>query len=133
MDDLFNSLHNILNSQEGQEQLNELSKMFSDQNISNDKDPQHNNKNDSNNSGSSNSGFDFSGIDINMIMYIGQIMDSLNQEDKNTTLLKALKPHFAQSKQDKIDNAIKILKIISLIPVLKESGILGGLFSDGSK
>lgn len=131
MDDLLNSIQNILNTPEGQQQLNELSKIFNEQNSSDEGSSDNNCQND--NSDNSSDTFDFSGIDLNMIMRLGEIMESLNQEDKNTKLLLALKPHFKENKQDKIDKAIKILKLISLLPILKDSGILGGLFSDESK
>lgn len=126
MDDLFSSLENFINSPDGKKQLDDLSKMFNTNETStNDTNSSDNNEN--------NKGFDFSGIDINMIMMIGQIMDGLNSEDENTKLLKALKPHLKEEKHEKIEKAIKILKMLSILPLLKDSGILGGLFSDDSK
>lgn len=66
-------------------------------------------------------------IDINMIMKLQSIMSTMNQENQNTSLLKALKPHFKEKRQNKIDNAIRIMQLVSVWPALKESGILGGL------
>lgn len=66
-------------------------------------------------------------IDINMIMKLQGIMSTMNQENQNTNLLKALKPHFKEKRQSKIDNAIRIMQLISVWPALKDSGILGGL------
>ena len=45
-------------------------------------------------------------------------------DDPRTNLLTALKPHLSEPKRDKVDTAIKILKIIEILPFLKESGIL---------
>lgn len=133
MDDLLTSIQNLLNTPEGQQQLNELSKMFETQNQSNMENSDNATYENNENTSSESSDFDFSEIDLNMIMSLGEIMNNLNKEDNNTKLLLALKPHFQENKQAKIDKAIKILKILSLLPILKDSGILGGLFSDDSK
>lgn len=45
-------------------------------------------------------------------------------EDSRAQLLKALKPHLSEPRREKVDTAIKILKLIELLPFLKESGIL---------
>lgn len=47
-----------------------------------------------------------------------------NSNDPRTQLLKALKPHLSEPKRDKVDTAIKILKVIEILPFLKESGLL---------
>lgn len=54
------------------------------------------------------------------------IMSRLKAEsnDSRTMLLKALKPNLSEKRQERVDRAIKILKIIELLPYLKESGIL---------
>lgn len=71
----------------------------------------------------------FGGIDIEAIMKLGEIMSSMNNSnDKNTRLLLALKPHLRPENRQKVDNALKLMKIISLLPLLRESGIMDGLF-----
>lgn len=50
-----------------------------------------------------------------------------NSDDSRTTLLSALKPHLSEPKRDKVDTAIKILRLLELLPILKESGVLGKL------
>ncbi|MEG2813116.1 MAG: hypothetical protein RSA79_00805 [Oscillospiraceae bacterium] len=67
------------------------------------------------------------GIDINMIMKLQQIMGSMKVSDKNSQLLLSLKPHFGEKRRKKVDQALNIMKLISVLPALKESGILGGL------
>lgn len=44
--------------------------------------------------------------------------------DPRTQLLNALKPHLSEPKREKVDTAIKILKVIEILPFLRESGIL---------
>lgn len=71
----------------------------------------------------------FGGIDIEAIMKLGEMMSGMNsRNDKNTQLLMALKPHLRPENRKKVDNALKLMKIISLLPLLKESGIMDGLF-----
>ncbi len=54
------------------------------------------------------------------------IMSRLKAEsnDSRTLLLKALRPNLSPKRQEKVDLAIKMLKIIDLLPYLKESGIM---------
>ncbi|MBE6777443.1 MAG: hypothetical protein E7542_04960 [Ruminococcaceae bacterium] len=60
---------------------------------------------------------------------IMSIVSRLNnqQNDARTSLLLALKPHLSEAKQEKVDTAIKILRLLDLLPILKESGVLGKL------
>ena len=44
--------------------------------------------------------------------------------DTRSALLTALRPHLSEPRQEKLDTAIKILRIIDLIPYLKDSGLL---------
>lgn len=46
------------------------------------------------------------------------------EDDKRTALLTALKPNLSIEKQKRVDTAIKLLKLIDMLPLLKESGIL---------
>lgn len=73
-------------------------------------------------------GFDFSGIDLDMIMKLGEIMSGLNSTDKDTELLIALKPYLKEKNQAKIDTAVKLFRLISLLPMLKETGLFDNLF-----
>ena len=70
----------------------------------------------------------FGNIDIEAIMKLGEMLQSMNASDKNTQLLLALKPHLRPENRQKVDNALKLMKIINILPLLKESVILNGLF-----
>ena len=63
-----------------------------------------------------------------MIMKIGEIMSKLGETDKNTELLLALKPHLREENKAKIDTAVKLFRLISLLPYLKDSGMFDNLF-----
>lgn len=69
--------------------------------------------------------FGSGGIDFNTIMGIGKVLSAAGEDDKNTALLLALKPHLNEVRQQKVDKAVKMLKIYALILALKDSGMLG--------
>lgn len=65
----------------------------------------------------------------NEIAAIMQILQALKgANDKSVELLLALKPHLSSERQKKLDTAIKLLKIYSVLPLIKDSNILGDLF-----
>lgn len=45
-------------------------------------------------------------------------------DDPRVQFLNALKPNLSSERQAKVDTAIKLLKLIELLPYLKESGLL---------
>lgn len=65
-------------------------------------------------------------IDLNTIMRLQQAMSQLSTSDKNVELLTALKSHFGTDRQKKVDDAIRIMQLIKLLPLIKETGIFGG-------
>lgn len=65
-------------------------------------------------------------IDISKLMALKGAVQSAARSDKNVALLIALKPLLKEEKQERIDKAIRLMRLISLLPVLKDSGILGG-------
>lgn len=64
-------------------------------------------------------------LDMNTLMMMQRAMSLFGQEDKNTELLRALKPHFSPERAKKVDDAIHIMQLIRLLPLAKEMGILG--------
>ena len=67
-------------------------------------------------------------LDVNTIAKVSQILQGLNTRDSNVELLLALKPHFGEKRQKKVDDAIRILQLVKMLPLLKETGIFGNLF-----
>ena len=67
-------------------------------------------------------------IDLGTIAKISQILGTINTRDQNVELLLALKPHFGEKRQKKVDDAIRIMQLVKVLPLLKESGIFGNLF-----
>lgn len=51
-----------------------------------------------------------------------------HEEDNRTRLLLALKPILSEEKAKRVDSAVKLLKIIDLLPLLKETDLFSSLF-----
>lgn len=66
-------------------------------------------------------------FDIGKIMQLLSLASTATAKDKNTELLLALKPHLSEEKQPKIDKAVKLLKLLAIWSVVKESGVLDNL------
>ncbi|MCH5320369.1 MAG: hypothetical protein J1E36_01300 [Eubacterium sp.] len=65
------------------------------------------------------SGFD--NIDFDMIMKAKTIFDKMNNtKSKNADLIMALKPHLDPQTQNKADQAVRILRLFEILPLLKE-------------
>ena len=62
------------------------------------------------------------GEELKMMM---NIMSRFKSQGNNTRtqLLTALKPHLSEPRREKVDTAIKILKLIEILPLLKDSGL----------
>lgn len=67
------------------------------------------------------------GLDIDMLMKLMSLLEQLNQPTDSEKFLLALKPLVREENRAKIDAAMKLMKIFSLLPVLRESGMLGKL------
>lgn len=93
-----------------------------------DDDGNSENKDEENNTPDESGDDIFGGINIDMILKIGEIMSKMNEQDKNTELLLALKPHLRDENRAKMDTAVKLFRLISLLPYLKDSGLFENLF-----
>lgn len=62
-----------------------------------------------------------------MIGNLSKLSQALSGDDDRTAFIKALKPMLNESRQQKADEAIKILKLVQLLPLLRESGLFNGL------
>ncbi len=60
---------------------------------------------------------------LNTITRLAPVMQSVKGDDDTTHLLNALRPFLSAEKQQKLDQAEKMIKFIRIIPMLKESGM----------
>lgn len=66
---------------------------------------------------------------MSKLMKLMPLFQQMNQEDDVTRLLQALRPFLSEEKCRKLDSASKMLKMMKIIPLLKEGGIMdSGLF-----
>lgn len=73
-----------------------------------------------------------SGMNTDMLgsmMKLVPLLSTVNREDDSTRLLRALRPLLSESRRSKVDEAIKILQIMRMLPILKESGVFSSLIS----
>lgn len=67
------------------------------------------------------SGFDFGSINPEMFSRIGSIMSAMNSDGgKRCRLIEALKPNLSPPRQKKADEAIQLLKLMDIFPLIKE-------------
>lgn len=73
------------------------------------------------NQSESSSDFDFN-LDFESIAKITSIMSKLSnkKKDPRSDLLMALRPLLSQSRQEKVDQATKIIQLLEILPLLKE-------------
>ncbi len=114
MDDLNEKLAGILNDPESMERVRKMA-----ENLLGGKEEPEEKQNSSPNL----DGF-ADGIDLGLLMNLVSKFNS-SEENERTHLLHALKPYLSEKRQAKTENAIKILKLLELLPLLKDSGLLG--------
>jgi hypothetical protein len=117
MDDLTGKINELLSDPESMEKIKALAGMFAG----------------SSGGGNSNSGTtpkheegkDDGGlpIDPEMLLRIKNALDIMKKDDPRIDLLLALKPNLSNQRRQKIDEAIHILRLLSLVPLLREQGI----------
>lgn len=116
MDDMSAKIQEILSDEESMKQLNELAQMFSasEKNDSHEQPAQ---------SASAEQKADIPDFDFSMIFKLQEIMNKTT-DDKTSGFLIALKPLLRKERQEKVDKAVKILRLLAVWDVLKESGLL---------
>ncbi|MGN0537646.1 MAG: hypothetical protein ACI4M3_06685 [Acutalibacteraceae bacterium] len=61
---------------------------------------------------------------VNMVMRLAPLLQSVNQEDDSTRLLKALRPFLHEERRAKLDEAVKMLGFMRLLPALKNMKLM---------
>lgn len=62
-----------------------------------------------------------------MLGNLGKLSNAISHDDERTALIRALKPMLSEPRQQKAEEAIRILKLLQLLPLLRDSGLLKGL------
>lgn len=62
--------------------------------------------------------------DLSQLTAILPILQSFNKPDSRLDFINALKPLLSESRQRKADEAMNLLRLMSVIPLLRERGML---------
>ena len=63
---------------------------------------------------------------------LGSLLQSAKRDTPGAALLRALRPLLREGRQKRVDEALRIMRLLSLWPVLQQSGLLQGLLGDDS-
>lgn len=140
MSDMIKNLSSMLNGKEMPEDIKNIINNFASNN-SNHNNSNYNNNSQTNNyssnnqhdddissdSRTNNSSFNEKSspdIDIGMILKMKQIMDSMksNKDDPRANLLLSLKPYLKNSRQEKVDQYIKLFNMSKVFEVINPLG-----------
>ena len=121
MEDIAAKLSELLNDPEGLEQMKGLAQMLMGSAPDGEPFPEHQPEPQRGEKNAS-----LPDIDIGAVMkLLGMFKD--NPNDGRSQLLLSLKPHLSEERGEKVDQAIKLLRIISLWPIISQSGLLNGI------
>lgn len=65
------------------------------------------------------------GMGLGTVGALMPLLGSLKAEDETTRLLDAIRPFLSAERQQKLDKAKKLIRIMRLLPMLRELDILG--------
>ena len=118
MDNMNDMLNSVLGDPESLRQIQELADMLKDEteDSSQDKKADVASENDSSD-----------GFDPAMLMSIMGAVSAAGGDDKNRSLILALKPYLSSERQARADKAVKFLKMYAVFNELKKSGMLNNL------
>lgn len=133
--DISEMMNQILSTDEGKEGLEQIGKMMENGDLdlssimqmfgeSSENTDEKSEKNSESDSG----GGLFDGLDLDTMLKFAEIFEKMNKPDENSKLLLALKPLLRTENQEKIDKALKYMKIAAILPYLKEGGLFDKLF-----
>ncbi|MDE6500891.1 MAG: hypothetical protein K2L10_02235 [Ruminococcus sp.] len=122
MEDTMEKIGKLLSDEESVKQLSELAQLLMNNDSSGENVPaEKKNCTVSDNNNNNNM------PDIAKIMQLTELMGTFSQNDRNTDLLLALRPHLKEERQQRVDKAIKMLRLFAVWNVAKESGLLNDI------
>lgn len=126
LDDIAEKIQSLLSDEESMRQISELAAMFSGGGnaFSGGNDNSEASDRFSGSSDRQEENPDGLGIDPIAVM---QLIGAFSESDKNCDLLKALRPHLSHEKQQKLDRAVRLLKLYNVFTAMRENGMLNDL------
>lgn len=58
-----------------------------------------------------------------MLTKMAPLLSNMRRDDENTVLLKALRPYLHGDREKRLDDAIKIMQFIRVMPLLRDRGL----------
>lgn len=118
MDNMNDMLSSVLGDPESMRQIQELADMLKDETGDSSQD---------NNTDAASENDNSDGFDPAMLMSIMGAVSAAGGDDKNRSLILALKPYLSSERQARADKAVKFLKMYAVFNELKKSGMLNNL------
>lgn len=119
MDDIASKLHDILNDPESMEKLKNMASMLG---VSAQPPAGHSTEP----SGAQEPPPPPPAADIDAIKMAAKfapIISNFKKEDNSTRLLRALRPFLSDERQTRLDESIKLMQFMRILPLIKKSGI----------
>lgn len=63
------------------------------------------------------------GPDLSGLLKMMPLLSSFGQDDQNTALLKALRPYLHGEREKRLDDSVKLMQMLKLLPILQERGL----------
>lgn len=60
---------------------------------------------------------------MGMVLKLAPLMSNMNKETDNTRFLRALRPLLGEERQRRLDEAMRLLQLASMLPLLKQQGL----------
>lgn len=118
MDDLTEKLTSLLQGPKGMEQIKNIAQSFLQQNTPAQPAPAP-----SAPASAGGGGLDISPDMLQTVAKLSSVFKTQNTEDDNIRFLLALKPLLSEERRARTDTAMKLMKMMKLLPALTESGI----------
>ncbi len=62
--------------------------------------------------------------DLSQLSQLAPVFQAFNSQDERVEFINALKPLLSQERRSKADEAMKLVKLMSVLPLLRERGIM---------
>lgn len=118
MEDLFGKMQELLSDPESMKQISELAQMLRNETDTASAPSVEERSCETSDSGG---GLPF---DPMMLLQLGELWQNSQKQDENTALLMALRPHLRSERREKVDRAVRLLRLMTIWNTLKESGML---------
>ena len=63
--------------------------------------------------------------DLKLLTKLAPLMGAMDKDDDDTRLLQALRPYLHGERERRLDETMRLLKLMRLLPLLQETGALG--------